>query len=157
MNILKIREIDFKKDKNWIETLMNNEWGGCEVIVHEQVFHINKLSGFIAGENQGLLTYTLEPEPEIVTLNALKSNQGIGTALIEHFKNFLKEKKHSAMRVITTNDNLDALKFYQRKGFKITRIIPEAVNKSRKLKPSIPLIGNYGIPIRDEIELLHTL
>lgn len=32
-------------------------------------------------------------------------------------------------------------------------VYPNAVSLSRKLKPEIPLIGNYGIPIRDEIEL----
>jgi hypothetical protein len=30
---------------------------------------------------------------------------------------------------------------------------PGAVNEARRLKPSIPAIGAYGIPICDEIDL----
>jgi hypothetical protein len=55
--------------------------------------------------------------------------------------------------VTTTNDNLNALRFYQRRGFRITEVRPRAVDDARRLKPSIPIVGEYGIPIRDEIEL----
>jgi hypothetical protein len=57
------------------------------------------------------------------------------------------------LRVTTTNDNLNALRFYQRRGFRMTEIRPGAVDKARYLKPSIPLAGEFGIPIHDEIEL----
>jgi RimJ/RimL family protein N-acetyltransferase len=55
--------------------------------------------------------------------------------------------------LITTNDNLNALGFYQQLGFKLVKINRGAVNESRKIKPSIPLIGMNNIPLRDEIEL----
>jgi hypothetical protein len=55
--------------------------------------------------------------------------------------------------LITTNDNTAALRFWQKRGFKLLRVHRNAVEKSRKLKPEIPLTGNDGIPIRDEIEL----
>ena len=54
--------------------------------------------------------------------------------------------------LITTNDNLDAIRFYQRRGFMISAIYKNALEFSRKLKPSIPTIGRYGIYMRDEIE-----
>jgi ribosomal protein S18 acetylase RimI-like enzyme len=57
------------------------------------------------------------------------------------------------VRVTTTNDNLNALRFYQRRGFRIMGVHPGAVNEARRLKPSIPAIGAYGIPICDEIDL----
>ena len=53
---------------------------------------------------------------------------------------------------ITTNDNVDAIRFYQRRGFTIAAVHVNALAESRRLKPSIALVGNYGIPIRDEIE-----
>ena len=53
---------------------------------------------------------------------------------------------------ITTNDDLDAIRFYQRRGWTITAVHVNALAESRKIKPSIPEIGNYGIPLRDEIE-----
>lgn len=42
--------------------------------------------------------------------------------------------------LITTNDNLVA-------------VHPNALKAARKIKPQIPLIGNWRIPLRDEIEL----
>jgi hypothetical protein len=59
--------------------------------------------------------------------------------------------------VITTNDNVDALRFYQRRGFCLVRVHRGAVDRSRAgLKPEIPAVGAYGIPLRDEIELERT-
>jgi hypothetical protein len=54
---------------------------------------------------------------------------------------------------ITTNDNFPALRFYQKRGFRIVAVHPGAVERSRVMKPSIPLWGIDSIPIRDEIEL----
>ena len=56
--------------------------------------------------------------------------------------------------LITTNDNVDALRFYQRRGFRLVKLHPGGVDRSREfLKPEIPETGEYGIAIRDELEL----
>ena len=55
--------------------------------------------------------------------------------------------------VVTSNDNLDALGFYQRIGFQLTAVLPEAINNARLTKPSIPTVSKRGIPIRDELVL----
>lgn len=55
--------------------------------------------------------------------------------------------------LVTTNSNLDALRFYQRRGLHLVRVWPDAMNRSRELKPEIPMIGDFGIAIRDELEL----
>ncbi|MGL5899903.1 MAG: GNAT family N-acetyltransferase, partial [Lactobacillaceae bacterium] len=57
------------------------------------------------------------------------------------------------IKIITTNDNLLALKFYQKKGYRITKVVPDAVKKARKIKKTIPLKGNDNIPIWDELVL----
>jgi GNAT superfamily N-acetyltransferase len=88
-----------------------------------------------------------------MTLDAVIANQGVGTALIEALISRLRTEMVTVLRVTTTNDNLNALRFYQRRGFRITKVRPGAVDESRLIKPSISLIGEYGIPIRDEIEL----
>lgn len=67
------------------------------------------------------------------------------------------KKRCKVIKLITTNDSLLALKFFQKRGFVLSKIINNAVEKARKLKPEIPLIGNDGIPIRDEIELIKDL
>jgi hypothetical protein len=57
----------------------------------------------------------------------------------------------------TTNDNLDALRFYQRREFRLVTVRPNAVEESRRLKPQIPDVGCYDIPIRDELDLVREL
>lgn len=86
-------------------------------------------------------------------MNAVIHNKGIGTALLRTVEKVGQKLKLKKIRLITTNDNVDALRFYQKRGFSIVAIHRNALEFSRKLKPEIPLIGNYGIPLRDEIEL----
>lgn len=58
----------------------------------------------------------------------------------------------SAARVwlVTTNDNLDAFRLYLRHGFRLEQVHLGGVDLARELKPSIPLIGEHGIPLHDE-------
>ena len=59
-----------------------------------------------------------------------------------------------SVQLTTTNDNLDALRFYQRRGFRLVAVRPGAVDDARRtLKPAIPAIGSHGIPMRDELDL----
>ena len=54
----------------------------------------------------------------------------------------------------TTNDNLDALRFYQRRGFRLAEMRAGAIERYRGRKPSIPLLGEFAIPLRDELRLV---
>jgi ribosomal protein S18 acetylase RimI-like enzyme len=55
---------------------------------------------------------------------------------------------------VTTNDNVDALRFYQRRGFRLAALRAGAVEDARaRLKPEIPWTGADGIELRDELEL----
>ena len=79
---------------------------------------------------------------------------GAGTALIQAVAQLARRQGCTRLWVITTNDNVDALRFYQRRGFCLVRVHRGAVDRSRAcLKPEIPPVGAYGIPLRDEIEL----
>jgi GNAT superfamily N-acetyltransferase len=115
------------------------------------------LPGFVAiceNEPSGLITYHLDSaECEIVTLDSLKEGYGIGSALIEAVKREALNAGCARLWLITTNDNTPALRFYQKRGFAIKAVYPNALENSRRLKPEIPEIGIDGIPIRDEIEL----
>jgi len=55
--------------------------------------------------------------------------------------------------LITTNDNLRALGFYQKRGMTLVAVYRNAMEAARRLKPQIPMIGQNGIPLKDEIEL----
>lgn len=117
-----------------------------------------KLDGFIALRNNeiiGLITYMVEAnECEICSLNSFIENKGIGTALINKVKEYAKKNSCSRIKLITTNDNIRGLEFYQKRGFTFSNLFKNSIEEySRKLKPQIPLYADNGLPIRDEIEL----
>ena len=85
---------------------------------------------------------------EIVTLDSLIEGQGIGTTLIEAVKAAAEAAGCRRLWLVTTNDNLHTLGFYQKRGFRLVAVHPGAVDAERRLKPEIPLIGNDGIPIQ---------
>jgi GNAT superfamily N-acetyltransferase len=103
----------------------------------------------------GLLTYVVDADRcEVLTLHAADRWRGVGTALIEEVERVAAAAGCRLLWLITTNDNVDALRFYQRRGFRLARLHPGAVDRSREsLKPEIPEIGDHGIPLRDELEL----
>ena len=109
------------------------------------------------GQLLGMLTYLLGQdgrECEVLTLHAGEQWRGAGTALLEAAGQLARRQGCIRLWVITTNDNVDALRFYQRRGFCLVRVHRGAVDRSRAtLKPEIPAVGAYGIPLRDEIEL----
>lgn len=144
-------------DREMVLQFTIEHWGADKVIAHGVTYFPHTLPGFVAttnGEIAGLLTYHLEGnECEIVTLDSLREAQGIGSALIGAAKEAAKQTGCRRLWLITTNDNLNALRFYQKRGFCLVAVHRNAVNESRKLKPEIPLTGDYGIPLRDEIEL----
>ena len=144
-------------DRDWVHQTMIAEWGSEIAVVHGDVYRPAELPAFVAeekGEKVGLLTYHIDGDAcEIVTLNSWREGSGVGSALIEAVKQAARRKKCRRLWLVTTNDNLHALRFYQKRGFTISNVRVNAVEASRKLKPEIPLLGKDGIPIRDEIEL----
>jgi ribosomal protein S18 acetylase RimI-like enzyme len=92
-------------------------------------------------------------ECEVITLDSVRQGIGVGTALLEAVSRAASERKCSRLWLITTNDNVDALRFYQKRGLRLETIHRDAIEQSRDMKPQIPLTGAHGIPIRDEIEL----
>jgi len=108
------------------------------------------------GQLLGMLTYVpgQHRQCEILTLHAHEQWHGAGTALIEAVGQLARRQGCTRLWVITTNDNVDALRFYQRRGFCLVRVHRGAVDRSRAtLKPEIPAAGAYEIPLHDEIEL----
>lgn len=144
-------------DRTWISLLIKKTWGDEFIIVHDEIFFPCSLPGFIAkskNENLGLVTYNLQHDHcEIITINSLREFQGIGSALLEEVITVVKNKGVNKISVVTTNDNLLALRFYQKRGFVLSSVSVGAIGRSRAKKPHIPTFGLYGIPLRDEITL----
>jgi GNAT superfamily N-acetyltransferase len=151
-----IREIT-TSDRPWMINLVEDRWGSNRVVTRGIIHEIKQLPGFIAlfsGDRIGLLTYFIsEDEFEIVTLDSLVEKIGVGTALLSKAREFAKQAGCHRIWLITTNDNMPALRFYQKRGFQLVAVHQNALDYSRTLKPEIPLIGLDGIPLRDEIEL----
>jgi ribosomal protein S18 acetylase RimI-like enzyme len=110
------------------------------------------------GERAGLATYLIEDgDCELVTLDALTVGGGIGGALVEALADTARAAGCTRLHVVTTNDNLPALRLYQRHGFVLAAVRLDGVAASRRRKPQIPATGHAGIPIRDELVLERAL
>jgi ribosomal protein S18 acetylase RimI-like enzyme len=148
-------------DRPLVRRLITESWGAATVygLAIGGLVDASTLPGWIAEQNReavvGLLTYRLSGATlDIVTINSFRTGGGVGTALVDKLIGQASALGAKRIRVATTNDNTDALRFYQRCGFHLTAVHPNAVAKARrKYKPQIPEIGNHGIPVRDEIVL----
>jgi GNAT superfamily N-acetyltransferase len=133
----------------WIE-----HWGSESMIMHGEIVQYDEVEGFVFGDWIGLITFMVRgDECEVTSLNSLEEGRGIGVALIEEVLRESKARNCRRLFLITTNDNLNALGFYQKRGFELSALHRNALAESRRLKPSIPLIGENNIPLRDELEL----
>jgi GNAT superfamily N-acetyltransferase len=154
--MLEIRPIS-EHDRVWIEALLCEHWGSTIQVTRGRLHDASSLPGYVAvyhHERAGLITYRVEGNAyEIITLNSLVEGQGIGTALVQAVREAAVEAGCKRLWLITTNENLTALRFWQKRGFSLVQVHQNAVADSRRLKPEIPLTGEHGIPIRDEIEL----
>lgn len=147
-------------DRAWLVPYLEERWGG--VVVSRGALHRpSELPGLVAerdGRRCGLLTYDVAGEAcQIVTIDADPPRGGGGTALVEALVERLRGRGCKRLWLVTTNDNLDALRFYQRRGFALACVHRGALETSRRLKPSIPAVGHHGIPLRDELELERAL
>jgi GNAT superfamily N-acetyltransferase len=153
---IRIRSIG-EGDRPMLSWLVTELWGAELVAVHDSIVRPAELPGFIAERSRrvvGLLTYQLVDDYlEITTLNAIERRLGIGTMLIDAAVRAAQHFRCREIRLTTTNDNVDALRFYQRRGFRLAELRPGAVDRSRREKPQIPRTGDYGIPLHDEIDL----
>jgi GNAT superfamily N-acetyltransferase len=153
---IKIRPVK-DADRPMLSWLVDELWGSELVAVHGDVLRPAELPGFIAERRRrvaGLVTYQFVGDfLEIVTLNAIDRRVGIGSLLIEASIGTARHFRCHEIRLTTTNDNIDALRFYQRRGFRLAELRPGAVDLSRLEKPQIPRVGDYGIPLHDELDL----
>ena len=151
-DIIEIDEVH--RDK--VNAILIDEWESTNITIRGSVVDGTKLKGFIAKTNDkivGLVTYLIENnECEICTLNSFFENKGIGSSLIEKVKLIAKENNCLRLKLVTTNDNIRGIEFYQRRGFCFANLYKDSISKARLLKPEIPIFADNGLPIRDEIE-----
>lgn len=149
------------EDHKWLLEIVR-ERGADFIVTRGRKVYPTQIEGFYAeddsGQRVGLVTFDIIDEQcEIVTLDAFRKWQGIGTTLLKKVREVAWARGCRRLWLITTNDNIDAIKFYQRRDMTIAAVHVNAMKHSRLLKPTIPLIGMNRIPLRDEIEFEMTL
>ena len=152
-------------DRYWVKEFLIRYWGSNRIVSRGKIHHAEQLPGFAAyatagvekfgaGDLLGLITYhILESQCEIVSIDSLLEGIGIGSQLIQTVEAVAREHRCDRLWLITTNDNTQALRFYQKRNYHLVAIHRGAIEISRQLKPEIPIFGIDDIPIRDEIEL----
>lgn len=155
-----VRPIDPLRDETWASAWLDEHLGGRRQARRGEVVDVLEPGlGFVAERQAGpvgLLTYRIDEDAvELSALVAEPRHDGIGSALLAALKVAARAAARDWIWVVTTNDDLDALRFYQRRGFRIGEVRPGAVDRARlSIKPSIATVGAYGIPLRDEFELV---
>jgi len=154
---IQIRPFEPTRDGTWAGAILDEAFGGRLQARRGRL--IDALAGpaLVAergGAPVGLVAYRVDDEGcEITVLVSTEEGAGVGTALLAAVRGRVVGTC-TRLWLVTTNDNLCALGFYQRRGFVLRALRPGAVDAARaRLKPSIPAVGEDGIPIRDELEL----
>jgi ribosomal protein S18 acetylase RimI-like enzyme len=149
------------EDAEAVAAIHAASWGGSLVVGHGVAYDLTTLPTLVAVAGQrvvGALTYHVDGDSlEVVSIDAAPPGRGVGTALLEAAAETGRALGLRRLWLVTTNDNLDALRFYQRRGLRLVGLAPDAVAASRRLKPGIPMVGAYGIPLRDELTLERSL
>ncbi len=143
-------------DRAWIARSLERSWASTTVVSRGTAHDAPALPALLAVQGDdivGLATFHVAGgECELVTLDSLREGQGIGSALLDGVAVQAGRLRCRRLWLITTNDNVNAVRFYQRRGMRLVAVHRGGVDDARRLKPSIPLIGEHGIPIHDELE-----
>jgi predicted acetyltransferase len=147
-------------DSAFVERVLAERWTSSAIVSRGRFRDAARLAALIAEvdcQPVGLLTHAASPHGlEVVTLDSVRERQGVGTALLAAVTDLAAGRGDRRVWLVTTNDNLSALAFYQRRGFQLAALRPGAVDVARRIKPSIPREAD-GIAVRDEIELERVL
>lgn len=144
-------------DQEYIRRHWEKTWG-LPIVSIDRTYEPADVSGLVWrdewGEPQGLITWHIEGDrAELVTLDAYQQGRHIGGRLLDGAETELCRRGVRHATIVTTNDNLRAIAFYVRRGYRIVRVELDDVDRVRKLKPGVPRLGQDGIPLRDMFAL----
>lgn len=138
-----------------VRALFDRDFGATSVVAFGEVLDLNAVPALVAAmrdEPSGALAYRLLGDAlHIVALatDPMWQRTGVGGHLVAEAELFARRLRLGRVVVATTNDNLPALYFYQRRGYRITELVPESLlEHAAIMRP-----GFAGIPVRDEIRL----
>ena len=144
-------------DREWVTEVVSTHFASTRMVSRGRVYEdVSILDGFIVegdGRPIGLALWEeIDGDAELVVMVTLNRGGGAGTMLIDAVVDYAREHKWNRLWLITTNDNVDAIRFYQRAGWDWIAFYRNAVADARGLKPEIDALGAHGLPILHEIE-----
>jgi GNAT superfamily N-acetyltransferase len=144
------------EDREWVAELIGTAFGSVRLISNEHLIEDASLLDGFAAEIDGrpigcALIDVVDGDTELVALVSTYRGAGVGTGLLETVVERGKRDGWRRLWLVTSNDNTDAIRMYQRAGWDWTEFRRDAITEARALKPEIPKLGNHGIPVRHEI------
>lgn len=144
------------EDREETLSLFRRDFGRAAIVAFGEVMTLEDHPAIVAemkGELAGALAYRLLPDTlHIVALatDPMWQRSGVASHLVGEAE--LLARRHGLKRLVfaTTNDNLPALYFYQRRGWTLDQVVPGAMVPHATSPGGI---GFAGIPVRDEIRL----
>jgi GNAT superfamily N-acetyltransferase len=147
-------------DDAFVRDELTRNWHSTQIWSLGRMYEADALPGYIAeldGERAGLATYCIHPggyQCELVTISSRIESRGVGAALLDAVIHAAREAECDRLMLTTSNDNVRALQFYQKRGWRLCGIHAGSIDRARALYPDkIPLVGLNGIPVHDELEL----
>jgi len=143
-------------EREWLAQHLRLAWGSSTIVSRGRARDASALPAIVCTQGEellGLATYEIEAgECELVTIEAFRTREGVGSALLAAVIGFAREHACTRVLLVTTNDNTAAQRFYERRGFSLLAVHHGAVDQARLIKPEIPLRGEGGVEIHDELE-----
>jgi ribosomal protein S18 acetylase RimI-like enzyme len=143
-------------DRAWPAQEITREFASTRVFSAHQMFDTNELPALVAkrdGRRCGLASYRIDgAECELVAFLTTERRAGVGTALVDALRDLAIARGCRRLFLTTSNDNLEAMAFYQKRGFRFARIHRGSMDEARELISGLPATGDHGIPVHDDIE-----
>jgi GNAT superfamily N-acetyltransferase len=152
---LSVRPVE---DKSAFLALMLASWGSHSMMIDLTVYDCATLDLLgVAGEDGAFMAYaswTMRGDVALLcALHSVAPGQGAAIQLLEGVKAAARARGAHRLKAMLTNDNMPGLTFYQKSGFRFSRLHVEAIDNFRSVVPSIVRTGYMDIPIHDAIEL----
>jgi ribosomal protein S18 acetylase RimI-like enzyme len=147
------------QDRAAARELFTRDFGRTKIVAYGEVMDIDQMPALVAvryADPSGALAYRLHGDAlHVVALatDPMWQRSGVGGHLVAEAELIARRLKLRRLVVSTTNDNLPALYFYQRRGYRMTDFVPNSVI----MHTGQEVAGFAGIPVRDEVRLEKTL